>query len=294
MSLPNRFAEAAGKVSSGSLGNVSQNDQLDLYGLFAVVKKGPAPNQGPSAFLDPRGFAKWTAWANESHLNKEEAMLKYIELVAKHETEPKVKGDGETSNTDGFGNKGSSGFDVGEGKEGKFSKHEWDICYWATIGDVKSVKHCLEQQNVSPNFRDQDGLTPLMRAVDRNEAHVVDVLIAAGADLEAVDEEGQTALHYAAYCEHIEMAGLLVSYGGSFDTKDNDDMTPFEAATEDTAKTMREAKSGTWKRATEPYQTGLPAKMRPDANYVDRKWQILLGVSFVTAAVLIVHYRYRR
>lgn len=294
MNLPSRFAEAAEKVSSGVLGNLSQNDQLDLYGLFAVVKKGPAPDHGPSAFLDPRGYAKWTAWANESHLNKDGAMLKYIELVEKHRTGPKSNDCEEKSTSDGFGNKASTGFDVSQGQEGKISGHEWDICYWATTGNIKSVKYCLEQQNVSPNYRDQDGLTPLMRAVDRNEAQVVDVLVAAGADLEAVDEEGQTALHYAAYCEHAEMAGLLLSYGGSLNTKDNDNMTPLEAATEETAAVMRQANAGTWRRTTEPYPTELAKKKLPVVSSFGRRSQIALGVSFVVAFGLILHYRYRR
>lgn len=294
MSLQRQFEEAAEKVSSGSLGNLSQDDQLELYGLFAVLKKGAAPSQGPSAFLDPRGFAKWTAWASKSHFIKEEAMSAYIELVERHKAAGTGVDTGTSGNSDGFGNKASSGFDISAGQEEKMSKVLHDICYWATIGDTKSVKHCLDKQGVSPDFRDQDGLTPLMRAVDRNEAHVVDILVSAGANIDAVDEEGQTALHYAAYCEHNEMAGLLVSYGASLEKKDNDEMTPLEAATKETAEVMQQAKSGTWTRKTTPYPTDCPAKMGVVPSSFDQKWQILLSVSFVTAAAVFLHYRYRR
>lgn len=294
MSLQRQFEKAADKISSGCVSNLSQNDQLDLYGLFAVVKKGAAPSRGPSALLDPRGFAKWTAWASQSHLDKNEAMSKYVELVAKHEVGGKDAKKGTSTNSDGFGNKGSTGFDVSVGQEDKLSKASKDICYWATIGDIDSVQNCLDKQGVSPDFRDQDGLTPLMRAVDRNEAHIVDILITAGANIDAVDEEGQTALHYAAYCEHNEMAGLLVSYGASLEKKDNEGMTPIEAATKETVDVMQQAKCGRWQRKTTRYPTHRSCKLQLVPSSFDLQWKILFGVSFVAAAAVILHYRYRR
>lgn len=292
MSLSVRFAEAAKKVSSGSLGNLSQNDQLDLYGVYAVVQKGTAPSEGPSAFLDPRGFAKWTAWTAESHLSKDAAMQKYTDLVERLAQGPKAgKGAG---SSEAFGNKASSGFDLGTTGESEKPAQELDICYWATMGDVGSVKYCLEANGVSANYRDEDGLTPLMRAADRNEDQVVDVLVSAGAELDAVDEDGQTALHYAAYCEHADMAGLLISYGASTDIKDRDDMTAFDAATGDTLASMQKAKSGTWKRKTKPYNTLGRARQLP-LNIANSKLTLLVaGVSIALAVSLVVMYRYRR
>lgn len=290
MSLPTRFSEAAEKVSSGLIKNVSQNDQLSLYGLYSVVRKGPAPNEAPSVLLDPKGFSKWTAWTGESHLSKEEAMEKYIELVAVLETKPTSAKQENT--TDGFGNKASTGFDV-SGEE-MCGDAELDICYWATMGDTKSVRYCLEVQKVSVNFRDQDGLTALMRAVDRNEEHVVDILMAAGADIDAVDGEGQTALHYAAYCEHADMAGLLISYGACTDIKDGDDMTAFEAAAGETARVMREAKAGKWTRTSAMYPVARKQVGIAGFGRIGGRTQLMMVASAAVVLGLIVHYRYRR
>eukprot|EP00177_Eucheuma_denticulatum_P001086 GFKZ01001979.1.p1 GENE.GFKZ01001979.1~~GFKZ01001979.1.p1 ORF type:complete len:312 (-),score=39.15 GFKZ01001979.1:523-1395(-) len=290
MTVAQQFEEAASKVSSGSLGNLTQIEQLDLYGLYAVVKKGAAPSKGPSVFLDPRGYAKWTSWSSRSHLQKEEAMEMYVQLVSKFDSD--AHSGRQRLGVDGglFGAKGPTGFDLGG--EQDYGEAKKDICFWATQGDIKSVKYCLEKQGVSPNFRDQDGLTPLMRAVDRNNQQLVDILVAAGADLDAVDEEGQSALHYAAYCEHADMAGLLVTYGATTDIRDNDGLNPIEAATGATKAVIEAARDGKWKP---PGPTTTKAATFSPREYMPSKaWQVATGISVVLAVALIIRYRYHR
>lgn len=254
--LAQRFAVAAEMVGSGKIPNLSQDEQLRFYGLYAVVNKGEAPREAPSAYLDPRGFAKWTAWAAESAMSREEAMEEYVSLTTELAARP-LNGDErkgqESASGGGFGNKGSGGFDeVDESRPAGWGNAQFDICHWASVGDVKSVRFFLTKKGVSANYRDEDQLTPLMRAADRNETQVADVLAAAGADMNATDEEGQTALHYAAYCDHAEMAGLLVTYGAATDLKAADGLTPIEAASADTAAVITLAKEGKWKRTSAP------------------------------------------
>ena len=51
--------------------------------------------------------------------------------------------------------------------------------------------------------RDKDGVTPLHRAAARHESSaVVQVLLAAGAELEVRDKDGNTPLHWAAKYVH--------------------------------------------------------------------------------------------
>jgi acyl-CoA-binding protein len=65
------FEACAARVSSGETGKLGQSDQLRLYGLFCVCRKGPArPTDKPSPCLDPRGSAKWDAWSAVSGLSR--------------------------------------------------------------------------------------------------------------------------------------------------------------------------------------------------------------------------------
>lgn len=57
--------------------------------------------------------------------------------------------------------------------------------------------------------------TPLHRAVQGGHADVVDCLLSAGADLEAQDVEGRTALHEAAYLGFTEIAKTLIAHGAN-------------------------------------------------------------------------------
>lgn len=297
MSLSHKFEKAANKVSAGSLRNLSQADQLALYALFSVVRKGPAPNRGPSAFLDPRGHAKWTAWFDQSHLSKEEAMLEYVELVTRLDANPPTQHSerNAVSNASPFGDKSLSGFDIGEQGSSASTDARHDICHWATVGDVRSVRYCLEKEKVSPNYRDEGGLTALMRAVDRNQREVVEVLVAAGADLDTKDEEGQTALHYAAYCDHVEMAGLLVMYGASLEFKDKDGFNPLQAATGETWEVIMAAKEGRWKHAVVHRQhEGGSWSLGGISEWLNENCYLVGGVSLVIAAGLNTWYRHRR
>lgn len=297
MSLSRQFEQAANKVSSGALQSLSQGDQLALYALYSIARKGPAPKKGPSAFLNPRGHAKWTAWSAQNHLSKEEAMLEYIQLVTQLDSKPTSQrsNTNASSSASPFGDKALTGFDMGESAHADGSDARHDICLWATKGDVKSVKYCLEKENVSPDFCDEDGLTALMRAVDRNNREVVEVLVAAGADLNAVDGEGQTALHYAAYCDHKEMAGLLVMFGADLEVEDKDGFKPLQAATGETWEAMMAAKEGRWKCDEVNLEEKVGARgSGQTSEWLSKNWYLGVGLSFVVATGVIIWYRYRR
>jgi ankyrin repeat protein len=80
--------------------------------------------------------------------------------------------------------------------------------HYASCNAVDSVAHLLLQRGADANARDIDGVTPLMYA---STAAVVKLLLAAGADVTAVDTEQQSALHLQAskgacagiICRHI-------------------------------------------------------------------------------------------
>jgi hypothetical protein len=65
------------------------------------------------------------------------------------------------------------------------------------------------------------GETPLMTAARRGPLVVVEALLSHGADPTCRDEEGRTALHYAALGNEAEIAGVLLKVGLSAEDKDN-------------------------------------------------------------------------
>lgn len=64
-------------------------------------------------------------------------------------------------------------------------------------------------------------LTPLMEAVSNGDDSTVRDLLSGGADLEEVDSENTTALHYAIYGDNIAMAELLLVRGANPNTADD-------------------------------------------------------------------------
>jgi hypothetical protein len=172
-------------------------------------------------------------------------MRGYIDLV---DSLASKSGADKAADTDiGFRNDAAiRGFDMVPPDGASSSLQRFDITHWASINDSKSVRFCLESQNVSPNYRDEAGLTALMRAADRNATDAIRLLVAAGADMNATDDDGQTALHYAALCDHEMAAGLLVSCGADPDLPDSDNATARDVAGHDALAAICAAVSGEW------------------------------------------------
>jgi acyl-CoA-binding protein len=63
----------------------SNEQKLEFYALFKQATVGPN-NTKPPGRLDLINRAKWTAWKNVAKLSKTEAKKKYVELVAKQQS----------------------------------------------------------------------------------------------------------------------------------------------------------------------------------------------------------------
>lgn len=80
MSLQEQFDKAALDVKKlKSL--PSDNDLLELYGLFKQATVGDADPSKAPGFLDLKGKAKFAAWTSNSGKSKEEAQKAYIAKV---------------------------------------------------------------------------------------------------------------------------------------------------------------------------------------------------------------------
>jgi ankyrin repeat protein len=84
--------------------------------------------------------------------------------------------------------------------------------------------------NLSDRAGKKLGRTPLMYAAEGDNADLVQLLLEAGAIVDAQDKRGQTALFYAVEEEAIEAIEVLLEFGAD-PYKQSWDGTPFEHAT---------------------------------------------------------------
>ena len=80
MTIQEEFNKAVESVKS--LKNLSNEDLLNLYGLYKQSTVGDCNTEKPG-FFDMKGQAKWTAWDSRRGLDTEKAMKRYIKFVEK-------------------------------------------------------------------------------------------------------------------------------------------------------------------------------------------------------------------
>lgn len=92
----------------------------------------------------------------------------------------------------------------------------------------------LSTANVS--YEDIDGFNAILAAAEQNHAACIDVLVAHGAQIEAVTSKtnpiiaGATALHVAAHYGRLQAAAALANHGADINCRDIDDRTPMHVA----------------------------------------------------------------
>jgi hemoglobin len=86
---------------------------------------------------------------------------------------------------------------------------------------------CGADVNTPAGAEDQ---TPLHMAARRGNLAVAQVLLGAGAALEARDKKGETPLRRAVNCGHLEFVSLLLAHGADVNTRDRHGRTPLQAA----------------------------------------------------------------
>lgn len=96
-----------------------------------------------------------------------------------------------------------------------------------TLDDT--LRHWLAAQGFPPggvNAVIANGTTPLMKASHRGEAGIVRALIAAGAQLDARNADGNNALWLACVGGHIEVIDILIESGIAIDNRNDNGATP--------------------------------------------------------------------
>lgn len=90
----------------------------------------------------------------------------------------------------------------------------------------------LLNEGVNPDYFDNTGdkWTALMHAVNKRSFDFVDRLLRARANVNQLERDGWTALHFAAAYGHIAIARLLIEAGADVTIKNNVGLTPIDVA----------------------------------------------------------------
>ena len=91
---------------------------------------------------------------------------------------------------------------------------------------------CVSAAAVDVNAVDENGRTALISAVRDNDFEKVEEFLASGANPNAADNDGSTPLHSAANYGQTEMAKLLLEGGANVNAADTWGITPLHEAVE--------------------------------------------------------------
>jgi len=96
------------------------------------------------------------------------------------------------------------------------------------LEDISDLPEFVERPIPHVNSFGNFGNSPLKVAAVRGDTRAIQLLISAGAEINAINEDGETALHHAISQNHFEAAQLLLELGASTEIKNSFNMNPFE------------------------------------------------------------------
>jgi len=112
-------------------------------------------------------------------------------------------------------------------------------------GDVGTVRGLLGADATLANAREAGSVRPLHVAATEGHAEVVDLLVKAGANVNAANQWGVTPIYLAAAWGRKEVVALLIARGADIHVKEQNGETPLQAATRKGHEGVMELLKGT-------------------------------------------------
>ncbi|WKY00511.1 hypothetical protein Q1695_014950 [Nippostrongylus brasiliensis] len=237
--LKSQFRSASSFLPS-IMGELERKDLMEFYAFYKQATCGVAKPTDRPPFFDIKGKAKYDAWVRLGDMTPEEAMRSYVaKMVAMN-----VGWDSSSKSTArGFGNRPSRPAAVSESSDGSFtSVSDREALLWFTAAkadDDATVMDILNRRPEILNEADQHlGMTALHWAIDSGCDKVIRLLMSKDVDVNAIDPEGNTPLHFAAYCHREDAAKQLIAKGADRTVCNNDGLTAAEVCDEPTLRAL--------------------------------------------------------
>lgn len=231
--LSNNFAKAASHLQTLAA-STDAKTLLTLYGYYKQATEGPCNVAKPSWF-DMKAKSKWEAWNSLGDLPSGKAKHLYVEAVKKLDPSFNIEQHGSSSNTSWVVVSSLQHYNKSE----HLDSTEKSLVDYVKDCDIKNVTQYLESsQTIDLNELDDDGLSLLHWAADRGSAVVLTALMSHGATVNIKDADGQTPLHYAVSCGHLDCVRILLNHGADVNIQDNDGVDVLSLAQDDSVKNM--------------------------------------------------------
>lgn len=224
--------------------------QLLLYGLFKQATKGPCTTSRPYS-IDVVACAKWDSWSKHGSKSRSEAVDEYVALVRElgwspHSASP-VLTEKETTKKKKKTRKAGMGLAVSTMAIGDMKRLEQenshkkdDVFTYCGKGDVDKVKDLI-RHGADVNGVDDQKMTLLHWASDRGHFDLVKLLIERGANVDAQDAYGSTPFAMAVTCEHDDIALYLAhDAGADCSIKDADGESPASLLSDNLRKKLED------------------------------------------------------
>lgn len=232
-----RFGDA--QLCARGLKKLTTDQRLRLYGLFKQAMVGDCEASRPG-LLDQTGRAKWDAWNAVKGASSKEAKTGYVEFV--DQLAPgweimKMDAPREDGQVTGSGSDltpvqstllHAEGQCEDSGAAIAWGEHEV-LLESASRGELDTLVKALKA-GADPMSEDEEGRTALHWAADRGYLEAARTMIAAGTPVDCRDADGLTPLAYAITCDHVDIVMALIEAGADPRAQDDEGVTPLESA----------------------------------------------------------------
>ena len=211
----NEFKSAVERLNGGAaVKPIPEAVQRRLFGLFERVVKGEPPNDSTLA-----GDERANAWGETRGMSKLAAMNEYVDLCDEYVPDQSKPIESlPESIRDQVEQRLGGASACTRSEQSETSNNVWEAVRAGTGFEVFFPEHLNARDDVC-------GATPLMIAADAEQANALNAILAYPDVLvNAVDEDGCTALHYAATIGNAEITKALLDAGADAGIQDAEGM----------------------------------------------------------------------